>query len=131
MPEAETITISVSDGDGAPREITCRRPTHAELDVLRLQRLLAAFHQFWRELRKLTDEAPEGGAVRYANLLGLIDEAAQEVRARVRRALAATAGSETLAWYEAGDELSVTQRATEIAFALVLALAPPSRVPKS
>ena len=113
------------------REIVCRRPTHGELDLTMLQRLLQVLVGYREQMIAIEENPPpDGAAVRLANLLALCNDALDEIRKRVRRFLAKVAGPETAEWFDAGSEVEVTTRAAQLATALVLELAPPARLGK-
>ena len=127
MDETEdALTLRITD-----RTLTCRRPTHGELDVGMLSRILSVIVGYQKRLAVIEADPAPGAIVKVANLVGLVGQAAEEIRARVRRALATCAGPETLAWLDEGDETARAQRTVDVAIALVLALdVPAGRVPK-
>src|SRR4051812_1048609 len=111
---AEPLKIQVGEGAEA-RTITCRRPTHGELDLAMLGRLLQVVIGYQRKIAALEESPEDGAALRVANLLAICGGAIDEVRQRVRKALAVTAPTDALEWLDAGDELARARRAIDVA----------------
>jgi hypothetical protein len=121
--DADMLTVPIEG-----REVKFRRPTHAELDLGLLMRLLQVLASYREEMTRIEETGT--GALRVAKLLGLCNESIDELRDRVRRFLARCAGAETAAWFEDGTEIDVARRSAAIATALVMLLAPPGRLGK-
>ncbi|HVY62227.1 MAG TPA: hypothetical protein VHF22_11275 [Planctomycetota bacterium] len=124
----DTFEIRI-DGDGGAH-FTCRRPTHGELDLAMLSRLLQVVVGYQRKIAAVEDEPQTGSAVKVANHLALCAEAIEEIATRVKRGLRAIAPPDAVEWLGTGDELTRARRAVEVAVALIVALAPAGRLPK-
>src|SRR5262245_10008925 len=126
MRVPETFTIEV---DG--RRIELRRPTHGELDLGMLDRMVGVYLGYQKRLVDL-EAAPEPGvAVRIASCVEIANDAAREVRERVRRVMIAIGGAGETTYVDAdGDEVKATVRALEVATKIRGALVPPARLGK-
>lgn len=125
--ESESLTITI-----AGRPFQCRRPTHGELDMGKLQRLCGVFFGYQKRIEDVEANPEPGAAEKIASFVAIAAEAAEKIREMGRRTLERIAGPEAAALLDAAPtgEFEATQRALSVADQLFTALVPPRALPK-
>lgn len=122
LDDPDTLEIQVGTGPGA-RAFALRRPTAGECDVIMLARLVSVFVSTQSKIRDAEADPTEGVALRVANLTEVAGDALKQVRARVRKTLAACGAPEVVVWFDGLEAVEGWQAVLEITRFLCTALA--------